>query len=138
MDPEQTLDEPLLDRDDIQERYEAQMSSWGWKLVFLVNVFLACVSFSIVLPSLWPYLETFNQNENFLALVLAMYSIGEFLGSIIWGYIYDATSMRFSLVSCILTGFLGSIFYAFGDYFSHGHWLVLVGRFIQGLWTGGQ
>ena len=33
-------------------------SAWSWKAIFLVNVFLACVSFSIVLPSLWPYLQT--------------------------------------------------------------------------------
>lgn len=46
--------------------------------------------------------------------------------------------MKFSMISCILTGFTGSILYAVGDYVSWGAYLVFAGRFIQGLWTGGQ
>ena len=71
-------------------------------------------------------------------MVLASYSIGEFLGSIIWGWIFDRFTMKFSMISCILTGFTGSILYAVGDYVSWGAYLVFAGRFIQGLWTGGQ
>ena len=100
---------------------------------------MACVSFSIILPSLWPYLESFEADENFLAFVLFIYSFGEFVGAIVWGYIYNATSMKFSLYSCILTGFAGSIIYSLGGYFpGYGKWLVALGRLLQGLWTGGQ
>ena len=123
----------------LQEKYKKLEYSYSWRIIFYLNVFLACVSFSIVLPSLWPYLQRFDADENFLALVLAIYSIGEFLGSIIWGYIYNASSMKFSLYTCIFAGFIGSLFYSIGGYFpSGGQWLVFVGRFIQGLWTGGQ
>lgn len=121
------------------EKYRKLEHSQSWKIIFYLNVFLACVSFSIVLPSLWPYLQRFEADENFLAAVLAIYSIGEFLGSIIWGYIYNASSMKFSLYTCIAAGFIGSLFYSIGGYFIHGgQWLVFIGRFIQGLWTGGQ
>jgi MFS family permease len=139
MEPEfsKSSKEPLVGSQPKRE-VPSHENEWGWRVIFLVNVFLACVSFSIVLPSLWPYLETFKQNENFLASVLAMYSIGEFIGSVIWGYVFDKASMRTSLWTCIVTGFVGSLLYALGMYFSFGHWLVLAGRFIQGLWTGGQ
>ena len=124
---------------ELIEQYRKLEHSYSWKIIFYLNVFLACVSFSIVLPSLWPYLQRFDADENFLAAVLAIYSIGEFLGSIIWGYIYNASSMKFSLYSCIAAGFIGSILYSMGGYFiPWGKWLVFVGRFIQGLWTGGQ
>jgi ceroid-lipofuscinosis MFS transporter 7 len=124
---------------ELVEQYKKLEHSYSWKIIFYLNVFLACVSFSIVLPSLWPYLQRFDADENFLAAVLAIYSIGEFLGSIIWGYIYNASSMKFSLYSCIAAGFIGSILYSMGGYFiPWGKWLVFVGRFIQGLWTGGQ
>lgn len=53
--------------------------------------------------------------------------------------------MKFSMISCILTGMAGSLLYAFGDYckfcnvlVTWGAYLVFAGRFIQGLWTGGQ
>lgn len=123
----------------LKERYRKLEYSYSWKAIFYLNVFLACVSFSIVLPSLWPYLQRFDADENFLALVLAIYSIGEFFGAIIWGYIYNASSMKFSLYTCIAAGFVGSILYSMGGYFiPWGKWLVFLGRFIQGLWTGGQ
>ena len=84
-------------------------------------------------------MQRFHADENFLAAVLAIYSIGEFLGSILWGYIYNASSMKFSMYTCIGAGFIGSLFYSFGGYFlGWGKWLVFIGRFIQGLWTGGQ
>jgi len=139
--------EPMLGPKDMSQeefnrlkaKYKKLEYSYSWKAIFYLNVFLACVSFSIVLPSLWPYLEKFGADENFLALVLATYSIGEFFGAIIWGYIYNASSMKFSLYSCIAAGFIGSIVYSMGGYFiPWGKWLVFAGRFIQGLWTGGQ
>jgi MFS transporter, ceroid-lipofuscinosis neuronal protein 7 len=123
----------------MKEKYRKLEYSYSWKAIFYLNVFLACVSFSIVLPSLWPYLQRFEADETFLAMVLAVYSIGELLGAILWGYIYNASSMKFSLYSCIVTGFIGSILYSMGGYFiPWGKWLVFLGRFIQGLWTGGQ
>jgi ceroid-lipofuscinosis MFS transporter 7 len=139
--------EPMLGKSNIgsdeynrlKEKYRKLEYSYGWKMMFYLNVFLACASFSIVLPSLWPYLQTFEADENFLASVLAIYSIGEFFGAIMWGYIYNASSMKFSLYSCIICGFIGSILYSMGGYFiPWGKWLVFAGRFIQGLWTGGQ
>jgi len=123
----------------LKDKYRKLETSYRWKAIFYMNVFLACVSFSIVLPSLWPYLQRFEADENFLALVLAIYSIGEFIGSIIWGYIYNASSMKFSMYTCIAAGFIGSLLYSMGGYFvPWGKWLVFTGRFIQGLWTGGQ
>lgn len=144
---ENDVTEPMLgkshinsdEHDRLKKKYEKIELSYGWRMIFYLNVFLACISFSIVLPSLWPYLERFEADENFLALVLAIYSIGEFFGAIIWGYIYNASSMKFSLYTCIFTGFAGSILYSMGGYFlPWGKWLVFLGRFVQGLWTGGQ
>lgn len=123
----------------LKKKYDKVSDGVGWRLVFYFNVFMACVSFSIILPSLWPYLEMFDADENFLAFVLFIYSFGEFIGAIAWGYIYNASSMKFSLYSCILTGLIGSLLYSIGGYFpGYGKWLVALGRLLQGLWTGGQ
>eukprot|EP00340_Litonotus_pictus_P002924 CAMPEP_0170513590 /NCGR_PEP_ID=MMETSP0209-20121228/104_1 /TAXON_ID=665100 ORGANISM="Litonotus pictus, Strain P1" /NCGR_SAMPLE_ID=MMETSP0209 /ASSEMBLY_ACC=CAM_ASM_000301 /LENGTH=242 /DNA_ID=CAMNT_0010797343 /DNA_START=1 /DNA_END=725 /DNA_ORIENTATION=+ len=119
--------------------YKKIEKSSKWRIVFLMNVFLACVSFSIVLPTLWPYLLRFGCDETFLASVLAIYSIGEFFGAIIWGYVYNKFSATTSLYSAIFLGFLGSVLYSAGGYFiPEGKWLVFAGRFVQGLWTGAQ
>ena len=56
--------------------------SWvRWEWIFFANVFMACVSFSIVLPSLWLYLSALDGSQEFYAWVVAAFSIGEAIGS---------------------------------------------------------
>jgi MFS family permease len=65
---------------------------------------------------MWPYLQVFGASETFLAFVFAIYSVGELIGSVLWGYIYNWTSMKTSMITCVLTGLLGSITYASAIY----------------------
>ena len=141
------LNEPMLwsnyistaEYSQLKDKYDTLARNYKWRVVLWLNIFLTWASFSIVLPSLWPYLNTFGVSENFLALVLATYSFGELIGAFIWGYIYNSHSMKISLYSCITTGLIGSVVYFMGAYSdSYGQWLVLFGRLLQGLWTGGQ
>lgn len=47
----------------------------SWLQVFYFNVFFACVSFSIIMPSLWLYLQDMGSDKTFLAWVVAIYSV---------------------------------------------------------------
>ena len=85
--------------------------------LFYFNVFFACVSFSIIMPSLAPYLGRCGESDpTFLASVVAMYSIGEMIGSLAFGAMYNSAVRRDrlagpknTLVVVILTGVLGSL-----------------------------
>ena len=114
--------------------------NYGFLNFFYVNIFFACVSFSIVMPSIWKYIEREGGDEYFLALVLLIYSLGEFAGSLFFGYLHNYCTTKSSFLNCIGTGFLGSVFYFLADYVGDGGglWLIFVGRMLQGLWTGGQ
>jgi hypothetical protein len=37
-------------------KYKDLEKETGWRFIFYANVFFCCVTFSILLPSLWPYL----------------------------------------------------------------------------------
>jgi len=110
-----------------------------WRRVFFVNVFFSCVSFSIVLPSIWPYLSVLQSNESVLAFAVAIYSVGEAVGSLAFGAWSNKQSFKVVVISCTLVGVVGSFLYstaiAGGPFF--GPAMILVGRFLQGLWTGG-
>ena len=61
------------------------MRSSGWLYVFLANVFFACVSFSIALPTLYGYLtglggDPLGSPSLFYALTVSIYSCGEAAG----------------------------------------------------------
>lgn len=57
----QALGEPLLDGGASEQPAPRCVV---WQLIFFVNVFFACISFSIVMPSLYLYLCTQRARAN--------------------------------------------------------------------------
>ena len=140
-----TLGEPLLPSG------EAKVCGFVlWQAIFFYNVFMACVSFSIVMPSLFLYLDSMGATETFYALVVASYSVGEAIGSIALGSLSTYAGIKPTLLICTTLNFIGACSYGLaataddlapgrGDDGLHfGPLLVLIGRLTQGLGSGGQ
>ncbi|CAG5115757.1 unnamed protein product [Candidula unifasciata] len=72
----------------ILERPEDYKSRWrSIRLMYLV-MFLASVTFTITMSSLWPFLQVLNPSAStsFLGWVVAAYSVGQLVASpIFWG-----------------------------------------------------
>eukprot|EP00177_Eucheuma_denticulatum_P001968 GFKZ01003519.1.p1 GENE.GFKZ01003519.1~~GFKZ01003519.1.p1 ORF type:complete len:433 (+),score=33.65 GFKZ01003519.1:292-1590(+) len=102
------------------------------------SVFLSCISFAIVMPSLWPYLSTLSSPPSFLAIVVATYSIGEGLGALYFGHLSSTQSTRSTTILSTTFGLFGSLCYMLAELFPNpfGLFLVLLARFLQGVWTG--
>jgi MFS transporter, ceroid-lipofuscinosis neuronal protein 7 len=114
---------------------------WQWKAVLFVSVFLSCVSFSVVMPSLWPYLRSLGSNKRFLAWVVAAYSIGEAIGAVLFGWLSGGRQTRDIMLLATVVGLIGSALYIAAESFpdsAAGPGLVLAGRSLQGMWTGGS
>ena len=118
-----------------------------WQLIFFVNVFFACISFSIVMPSLFLYLSTMGASAQFYAVVVAAYSVGEALGSLTLGPLSNAIGTKRTLQLCAMISLSGSISYALADAVnrtaatsdeSWGPMVVLIARLLQGIGSGGQ
>lgn len=111
------------------------------QVALFVSVFFSCVSFAIVMPSLWPYLHTLSSSKSFLAWVVAFYSVGEAIGAVYFGRMADRLSTRYVMLVATGCGLVGSTLYVLAEAFPKGGlgpWLVFVGRFAQGMWTGGS
>ena len=52
-----------------------------WVPLFNIQVFFSCVSFSIIVPSLANYLRRMGADEWVLGVAVAVYSLGEMVGS---------------------------------------------------------
>lgn len=102
------------------------------------SVFLSCISFAIVMPSLWPYLSTLGSPPSFLAIVVATYSIGEGLGALYFGHLSSSRSTRYTTLLSTAFGLFGSLCYILAELFPNpfGLFLVLLARFLQGVMTG--
>ena len=115
-----------------------------WQLIFFYNVFCACVAFSIVMPSLFLYLESMGGSNSFYALVVAGFSAGEAVGSIVLGSISNWMGIKPTLLLCTSLNLVGACLYGLADTAAResseslGPLLVLAGRLSQGLGSGGQ
>lgn len=117
----------------------------GWLPTFFFNIFFACVGFSIIMPSLAPYLMNMGASLAFLPWVVSVYAIGEMIGSVMFGWLYErlvdrlagGAGPRAAMLSCIAVGIVGSAMYVTADWVNS-KWMVFWARAVQGLWTGGQ
>lgn len=121
-----------------------------WLLPFFANIFLACASFSIVMPSLAPYILDIGAPLAFLPWVVSSYSVGEMFGSVAIGHFYEYSAKTFetpgrgprvSMMLCILLGVVGSAMYAVAGWIDDvvvAKYCLLLARLVQGVWTGGQ
>jgi len=104
---------------------------------------LPLVSFSIILPSLQPYLSRNGASAYFYGLTVAIYSVGEMFGAMSFGKVYEALTVKYetgakaTLLMCIGLGVAGSALYVLGDIY-RSPYMILWGRMLQGLWTGGK
>jgi hypothetical protein len=85
--------EKLPDTQDTESVAVQKPKSWRSKYNFLWffynNVFCACVSFSIVMPSIYIYILKHGGSDNFFATVLFIYSLGELVGALAFGYMHN-------------------------------------------------
>ena len=101
------------------------------------------MSFSIILPSLQPYLARNSASPYFYGGTVAVYSVGEMLGAVFFGKIYEIMTLRredgakITLLLSIAFGLVGSFLYVYADVVRSPN-LIFAGRLFQGLWTGGK
>jgi len=128
---------------------EVMETRHSWLLPFFVNIFLACASFSIVMPSLSPYLLEVGASMHYLPWAVASYSVGEMIGSVAIGSFYEFATLKFalgrgpkwSMIISISFGVVGSALYACAGWVESSYLaevFIVGGRFLQGVWTGGQ
>ena len=150
VEPEPEL-EPTNDKKTIESNtIQSNKPDNSWLVPILVNIFLACASFSIIKPSLAPYLIQIGISESFLTWVIFIHNIGGLVGSAIIGLLYEYTTRickvegrgaRICFLMCPLFGIAGSALYAFAGWIGNvdvSSWFVMIGSFLMGIWGGGQ
>jgi DHA1 family tetracycline resistance protein-like MFS transporter len=102
-------------------------------VVIFITIFIDLVGFGIVIPVLPLYAEKFGASETVVGLLLAVYSMMQFIFSPILGRISDRVGRRPVLLYSLIGTSIG--FLVMG--FAHTLWLLFVARIIDGI-TGGN
>ncbi|XP_004084637.1 major facilitator superfamily domain-containing protein 8 [Oryzias latipes] len=90
-------------------------SRWRSIRVMYFTMFLSSVGFTIVITSLWPYLEKVDSgaDASFLGWMVAAYSLGQMVASPLFGWWSNHRPRREPLVCSIFINLAANIYYAY-------------------------
>ena len=113
-----------------------------------LTVFISSVGFTVVLPSLWYYLDNEllpkgmeeSSRQQFLSYVVAIYSVGQFVGSLVFGFWSNRRRTVEPLVVSLIILLVSNMYYGFAQDFPEGgmprQWHVFIARFFVGFGAG--
>ncbi len=99
----------------------------------ILVVFIDLLGYSLILPLLPYYAQTFNANQTVTGLLLASYAIMQLIGAPILGRLSDRFGRRPVLLLCLLGTTLGFLMMGFAATL----WMLFASRMLDGL-TGGN
>nr|XP_061810778.1 major facilitator superfamily domain-containing protein 8-like isoform X2 [Nerophis lumbriciformis] len=138
-DPDENT--PLL-RDDPNSddvRDDDSQSRWRSIRVMYFTMFLSSVGFTIVITSLWPYLQKSDDGADatFLGWVVAAYSVGQMAASPLFGLWSNRRPRREPLVCSIFINLSANIYYAYASLPATGNkYHILISRAFVGFGAG--
>ena len=99
----------------------------------ILVVFIDLLGFSLILPLLPYYAETFKANQTVTGILIASYALMQLIGAPILGRLSDRFGRRPILLISVLGTFLGFLLLGFANAL----WMLFASRIIDGL-TGGN
>ena len=102
-------------------------------IVVSLAIFIDILSYSVVLPFLPFVVEKQGQNQSITGIILAAYSIGLLLSSLVFGVVSDRTNNQKGLM---VFGLGLMIFASASMAIFENLWVLSIGRFLQGVSSG--
>ncbi|XP_004855014.1 major facilitator superfamily domain-containing protein 8 isoform X1 [Heterocephalus glaber] len=138
--------EPLLGDDtpgsrewDIIETQENYKSRWRSIRILYLTMFLSSIGFSIVIMSIWPYLQKIDQtaDASFLGWVIASFSLGQMAASPLFGLWSNYRPRKEPLIISIFISVAANCLYAYVHVpASHNKYYMLIARGLVGFGAG--
>uniref|UniRef100_A0A2K5RFI4 Major facilitator superfamily domain containing 8 n=1 Tax=Cebus imitator TaxID=2715852 RepID=A0A2K5RFI4_CEBIM len=120
---------------DILETEEHYKSRWRSIRILYLTMFLSSVGFSIVIMSIWPYLQKIDQtaDASFLGWVIASYSLGQMVASPMFGFWSNYRPRKEPLIVSIFISVAANCLYAYVHIpASHNKYYMLIARGLVG------
>jgi MFS family permease len=76
------------------------------------SAFLSSAAFSVVIPSLWPYVESLGGSKSDIGYPVALFSLGSIIGSAFLGRLANAWSFKQALLLSMLLSLLATTVYS--------------------------
>lgn len=100
-------------------------------LVLWLN-FLSTLGFTIVLPTIWPFIDEYDGSKSLVGWAVALHSIGNLSFSLVFGYWADKRNITECFWFGVIVFIVSNIFFAS----SNSVGMILTGRFFVGISAG--
>ncbi|XP_036095746.1 major facilitator superfamily domain-containing protein 8 isoform X2 [Molossus molossus] len=120
---------------NIIETQEHYKSRWRSIRILYLTMFLSSVGFSIVVMSIWPYLQKIDKtaDTSFLGWVIASFSLGQMVASPVFGFWSNYRPRKEPLIVSIFISVAANCLYAYVHVpASHNKYYMLVARGLVG------
>ena len=128
-----------------QTFYTLDWRFWGNIAAVLSVTFVGEAARGLVIPSLFLYLQTviilikdlihqIGSDSAFLSYVVAGFSAGRFIGSLLFGYWYNKRGPKEALLVALAISIIGNFMYSFGPITNK--WIVFISRVLVGFGSG--
>uniref|UniRef100_A0A8C8SUD4 Major facilitator superfamily domain containing 8 n=1 Tax=Pelusios castaneus TaxID=367368 RepID=A0A8C8SUD4_9SAUR len=124
---------------DVVEAQQHFRSRWRSIRIMYLTMFLSSVGFSIVIMSIWPYLQKIDltADASFLGWIIASYSFGQMLASPLFGLWSNYRPRREPLVASLSISVAANCLYAYVHLpTSHNKYYMLIARTLLGFGAG--
>ncbi|KAM6346302.1 major facilitator superfamily domain-containing protein 8 isoform 3-T3 [Podargus strigoides] len=124
---------------DVVETQEHYKSRWRSIWIMYLTMFLSSVGFSIVIMSVWPYLQKIDPtaDASFLGWIIASYSIGQMVASPLFGVWSNYRPRREPLIVSTAISVAANCLYAYVHVpHSHNKYYMLTARALVGFGAG--
>ncbi|XP_030047606.1 major facilitator superfamily domain-containing protein 8 [Microcaecilia unicolor] len=124
---------------NMMETIEQHRRRWWSIRVMYLTMFLSSISFSIVITSIWPYLQKIDQtaDASFLGWIIASYSLGQMVASPLFGLWSNYRPRREPLLASISLSVAASCLYSYVHVpASHNKYYMLLARTLLGIGAG--
>ncbi|KAM8928173.1 major facilitator superfamily domain-containing protein 8 isoform 2-T2 [Lycaon pictus] len=124
---------------DILETEDHYKSRWRSIRILYLTMFLSSVGFSIVIMSIWPYLQKIDQtaDASFLGWVIASFSLGQMVASPVFGLWSNYRPRKEPLIISLSISVAANCLYAYVHVpASHNKYYMLVARGLVGFGAG--
>ncbi|ERE91809.1 major facilitator superfamily domain-containing protein 8 [Cricetulus griseus] len=124
---------------DTVETQEHYKSRWRSVRILYLTMFLSSVGFSIVIMSIWPYLQKIDQtaDASFLGWVIASFSLGQMVASPLFGLWSNYRPRKEPLIVSIFISVVANCLYAYVHVpAAHNKYYMLIARGLVGFGAG--
>ncbi|XP_077984716.1 major facilitator superfamily domain-containing protein 8-like [Glandiceps talaboti] len=130
---------PDITSDTFEESAEDRRRRWWSVRLMYLTAFIGCLDFSIVVTSMWPYLQSLTDitDTSYVGWLLAAFGIGQFVSAPLLGLCSNQFTAKWPVIFTLALGVCANILYGYAGAFPSKNGVVMmVARLCIGIRAG--